>query len=199
MAAIKSQFEGILMLSLPDDEMKGDTFYAFCRLNRELRIERNAQGQMIIQPLKDTQTGNWSATLNAQLSNWNRQQNLGKAFVNAGFILPTNAVYAPNSAWLMLAKWKELTETEREKFAPVVPDFIVEFYSTNDNLPFINHKIAEFLECGCQLAWLIDPVKQETIVYKADGSETTVPFDQMLTGEAVLPGFEVKLSELLEL
>lgn len=187
------------MLTFPNDKMDSDEFYTFCRLNREMRMERKAQGQIIIQPLKDTQVGNWSATLNAQLSIWNKQRNLGKAFVNAGFTLPNGAIYAPNTAWLMLVKWNELSKTEREKFAPVVPDFIVEFYSTNDNLLFINKKIAEFLECGCQLAWLIDPSNQPTIVYKADGSETTIPFDQMLSGENVLPGFEVNLSELLVL
>jgi hypothetical protein len=35
-------------------------------------------------------------------------------------------------------------------------------------------------------------------VYRADGSETPVPFDEILSGEAVLPGFEVKLATLFE-
>jgi len=179
--------------------MDNDEFYSFCRLNREMRIEQNAQGQIIIQPLKYTQTGNCSATLNGCLGIWNKQHQLGKVFVNAGFTLSNDAIYAPNTAWLTLSKWNALTKSQREKFAPVVPDFIAEFYSPNDNLYFIKIKIAEFLQCGCRLAWLIDPSNEQTTIYRADGSETTVPFDQMLSGEEVLPGFEVKLSELLEL
>ena len=54
------------------------------------------------------------------------------------------------------------------------------------------------MECGCQLAWLIDPILQKTTVYQADGPEVDVPFDQVLNGGSVLPGFEVKLADLFQ-
>ncbi|MDX1939522.1 MAG: Uma2 family endonuclease [Saprospiraceae bacterium] len=87
---------------------------------------------------------------------------------------------------------------QKKKIAPIVPDFIMELRLPSDNLQPIKDKIAEFMECGCQLAWLIDPVLQQTTIYKADSNEEIVSFDKMLTGGDVLPEFEVKLSELLE-
>lgn len=54
------------------------------------------------------------------------------------------------------------------------------------------------MDCGCQLAWLIDPMLQKTTVYHADGQEEEVPFDKVLSGGSVLPGFEVKLADLFK-
>jgi hypothetical protein len=62
----------------------------------------------------------------------------------------------------------------------------------------IQEKIAEFMDCGCQLAWLIDPILKKTTVYQADGQEVEVPFDQALSGGNVLPGFEVILADLFQ-
>jgi Uma2 family endonuclease len=72
----------------------------------------------------------------------------------------------------------------------------MELRSPNDRLESIQEKIVEFMECGCQLAWLIDPILQKTTVYRADGQEVEVPFDQVLSGGTVLPGFEVILADL---
>lgn len=95
-------------------------------------------------------------------------------------------------------KWNALSAVQKRKFAPVVPDFIMELRSPNDRLESIQEKIAEFMESGCQLAWLIDPILQKTTVYRADGQEVEVPFNQILSGGSVLPGFEVILSDLFQ-
>lgn len=52
---------------------------------------------------------------------------------------------------------------------------------------------------GVQLAWLIDPEEQQAWVFRADGSETHVSdFQQVHSGESVLPGFEFDLRMLLQ-
>ncbi len=196
MRKVTSSFKGVLALEFPN--MHANQFFDFCQLNKDLRIERNAEGQVIIMPLKSLQIGNLSAQLNVRLGLWNKERRLGVAFINAGFTLPNGAVYGPNSAWLSTEKWNSLTKEQQKKFAPVVPDFIMELRSPNDNVKPIEDKILEFMECGCRLAWLIDPIKQQTTIYKSDGSETKVSFNELLSGEDVLPGFEVKLSELFE-
>ena len=50
---------------------------------------------------------------------------------------------------------------------------------------------------GVRLAWLIDPVKQKAYVYRQDESTAMVPdFTGKLSGEEVLPGFELDLGLL---
>jgi Uma2 family endonuclease len=199
MTAIASKFEGLVALSFPGKGMDDEEFFEFCQINRNLRIERTSKGEIIIMSPTGTETGNWNFLISTELGIWNKKYKLGRAFDSStGFKLPTGATYGPDGAWMPNEKWNALSKEERRKFAPVVPAFIMELRSPNDNLQPIKDKILEFMQCGCQLAWLIDPLKQETTIYRTDGSETNVAFDELLTGEDVLPGFEVKLSELFE-
>jgi Uma2 family endonuclease len=199
MTAITSQFEGILALAFPDKGMSDEQFFAFCQLNRDVKIERNAQGEIVIMSPTGSETGNWNSEFNTELGVWNRKHQQGKTFdSSAGFKLPNGATYGPDAAWMPLEKWNSISAAEKRKFAPLVPDFIMEFRSPSDRLEPIQDKIAEFMECGCRLAWLIDPEAQQTTVYRADGSETTVPFEEVLSGEDVLPGFSVNLANLFE-
>jgi Uma2 family endonuclease len=199
MTAVASKFEGMIALAFPGKGMSDDQFFEFCQLNRDLKIERTAKGEIIIMSPTGGETGNWNAALTAVLFNWNFKKKLGRTFDSStGFKLPTGATYGPDSAWITNEKWSTLSPAERKKFLPVVPDFIAEIRSENDNLQPIKEKIAEFMGCGCRLAWLIDSKNGVTYTYKADGSETKVPFNQLLTGEDVLPSFEVKLADLFE-
>ena len=146
-----------------------------------------------------TKTGARNARLTIALGMWNLKDNQGEIFDSStGFKLPNGATYGPDAAWMPHEKWKALTPDEQEGFAPVVPDFIAEIRSKSDAIRPIQEKISEFIECGCQLAWLIDPILQKTTVYQADGTEVEVPFDQTLTGGSVLPGFEVIIAHLFQ-
>jgi len=199
MTAAASRFEGFVALAFPGKGMSDEQFFEFCQLNRDLKIERNATGEIIIMSPTGGQTGIWNARLNGKLFVWNESSRLGVIFDSStGFKLPNGASYGPDAAWMPHAKWEALSAEEKEKFVPAVPDFIIELRSSSDSLKPIQAKIADFMACGCRLAWLIDPTQQHTTVYRADGSESVVPFAEILTGEEVLPGFAVNLEELLQ-
>lgn len=199
MTAVASRFEGFVALAFPGKGMSDEQFFEFCQLNRDLKIERNSTGEIIIMSPTGGQTGTWNALFISELVVWNKYSKLGISFDSStGFKLPNGATYGPDAAWMPRAKWEALSAEEKEKFVPAVPEFIMELRSPSDSLLPIQEKIADFMACGCRLAWLIDPAKQQTTVYRADGSESVVLFEQVLTGEDVLPGFEVNLEELLQ-
>lgn len=51
------------------------------------------------------------------------------------------------------------------------------------------------MDNGCRLGWLIDPQNEQVFLYRMDGSVGIVKsFDDPLSGENVLPGFELQLS-----
>lgn len=199
MTAVANQFEGTLRLSFPGIAMSDAEFFEFCLANGHLRIERNAAGEIIIMSPTGSKTGALNARFTTALGIWNLKDNLGEIFDSStGFKLPNGATYGPDAAWMPREKWNTLTPAQQEVFAPIVPNFIAEIRSKSDALKPIQEKIAEFMECGCQLAWLIDPMLQKTTVFHADGSEEEVPFDEVLSGGSVLPGFEVKLADLFK-
>ncbi len=86
---------------------------------------------------------------------------------------------------------------QKEKFAYITPDFIVELMSPSDRLKALKKKMAQWIDNGVKLAWLIDPQNQQAFIYRADGTvDKIASFDKKLSGEDVLPGFEFNLSIL---
>jgi hypothetical protein len=64
-------------------------FYEFCLANRDLRIERTADGDVVIMPPAFADTGNRNIKIAQQLANWADQDGTGEAFdSSAGFTLP---------------------------------------------------------------------------------------------------------------
>jgi Uma2 family endonuclease len=198
MTAVATQQSSLITLSLPGKGMTDDEFFEFCQLNKNLKIERNKKGEIIIMSPTGGQTGKWNARINGELYTWNKKYKLGETFDSStGFKLPDGGEYEPDGAWMLLEKWNALTKKQKEKFVPIVPDFILELRSLNDKTERTKEKIVEFMQAGCRLAWFIDPYQKQTLVYESDGTTHSVLFEEILTGGDILPGFEIKLSELL--
>lgn len=177
--------------------MSPEAFYEFCRLNDELRIERDAHGQIEIMPPTNSETGEFNASLTGELYAWNRQTKLGHTFDSStGFTLPNGAERSPDVAWISKERWEKLPVNDRKKFAPVTPDFVIELRSPDQSLTALREKMDEYMDNGCRLGWLIDPQNRRTYVYSENGDIQTVPFDTALSGGDVLPGFELRLGEM---
>jgi Uma2 family endonuclease len=107
-----------------------EQFKELAAVNRDLRLERTATGELIVMPPTGSDTGNRNLDIEGQLWLWNRQIKLGKAFnSSSGFHLPNGANRSPDASWVKLETWEALTPKEREGFAPICPDFVVELRS----------------------------------------------------------------------
>ena len=180
-------------------KMGMDDFYAFCALNKDLRIERDREGNVIIMPPVYTETGFYEGEAFGELRSWNKKNgNPGRVFSpSAGFTLPNGAVRSADASWLSKEKWNALKKEARKSFAPVVPEFIVEIRSSTDKEDKLYEKMEEWIENGVLLAWLLDPILEQARVYRADGSISVIKsFEEALSGEEVLPGFTFELSSL---
>lgn len=141
--------------------------------------------------------GRKNAELILQVGNWNRQTNLGVVFdSNSGFILPSGAVYAPDVSWILLSRWQALTLEERESFAPVVPDFVIELRSKSDSLKTLQAKMQEYIDNGCRLGWLINPQDKQVEIYRLSSEKEVLNNPQELSGEDVLPSLVLDLKEI---
>jgi Uma2 family endonuclease len=180
------------------DGMSRDEFYDFCLANPELRIERTADNQLIIMPPTGSETGNRNSEIHLEIGIWNRKTKLGYTFDSStGFTLPNGAERAPDTAWIRKDRWEALNAEEKKKFAPIVPDFVLELRSEGQNMGELREKMGEYMGAGCRLGWLIDPSLQCTYVYDEHGSVQTVPFSETLDGGEVMPGLLVRWAEVL--
>lgn len=201
------QKSSLLIMELPDDlplvtaeAMSEAAFEQFCAQNRELRIEREANGKVTIMAPVHFDSGFFEVEVLVELRNFVKNSKLGGRVLSpsTGFKLPNGATKSPDASWISAEKLANLPAEERKKFAAVVPDFIIEIRSDSDKLGKLKRKMEQtWIGNGVRLAWLIDPVKQKAYIYRQDGTVEVVPnFEGKLNGEEVLPGFELDLGML---
>lgn len=182
---------------LPNMIMTDDQFFDFCQLNRHFRIERNQIGDLFIMSPTDSETGQRNFNLIGELGIWTKQDGTGVGFGSSGgFTLPNGAVRSPDAAWIKRTKWEIIPAEKRKKFAPICPEFIVELRSENDNLSTLKEKMQEYIDNGAQLAWLIDRKQRQVFIYRPNCGIEELDNPQTLTGEDILPGFVLDLSEI---
>lgn len=136
-------------------------------------------------------------SLCGQLGKWNRDDKLGVAFSSsAGFTLPNGAVRSPTVSWVKREKWDALTEHEQEVFAPICPDFLVEFCTEYDSLCQLQSKMREYLDNGCLLGWLIDVKTWQVEIYRQNKDVEVLQSPATLLSEFVLPEFVLNLETI---
>jgi Uma2 family endonuclease len=190
--------ENLTLVLKPSIEMTDDQFFELCQQNQDLQFERSSAGELIIMPPTGGETGNHNAGITAQLWVWNQKSKQGKVFDSStGFKLPNKAERAPDAAWIKLEKWEALTNAQRQKFLPLCPDFVVEFMSPSDSLPSVQAKMQEYMDNGTQLGWLIDSAHKTVIIYRPQQLAQVLKRPKSLSGEHILEGFTLDLTEIL--
>jgi Uma2 family endonuclease len=174
-----------------------DDLFDLCAANRELRIERTSDGELVIMPPTGGETGRRNFDLIGQFAVWVRQDGTGMGFDSStGFLLPNGAERAPEVAWVRRSRWDALTEVQRRKFPPVCPDFVIELRSASDTLVAGQAKLEEYIACGCRLGWLIDPDERRAYVYRPGRSVEVREQTTELRGDPELPGLIIDLRSL---
>ncbi|HEY9671885.1 MAG TPA: Uma2 family endonuclease [Waterburya sp.] len=195
-----SQNSGMDALTLnlhPIIELTDEQFFQLCQFNELIRFERNADGTLLLMPLVGGTTSIRNASLTAQLGMWNRDNKLGIGFDSStGFTLPNGAVRSPDASWLKRDRWDALTQEQKERFAPVCPDFVVELRSATDCLKRLQDKMREYRDNGARLGWLIDLETQEVEIYRQGQKVEVLESPANLSGEDVLPGFVLNLEHI---
>jgi len=182
------------------DLMSEEEFFQFCQMNDTLEFERDSQGNIILMSPTGSFTGNFNSRISGYLFVWNENSHLGEVFDSStGFTLPNGAVRSPDVSWVKSEKWNLITESQKEQFAPICPDFVVEIRSKSDGLKYLQNKMEEYISNGTQLGWLIDRFEEKVYVYRITGGifiHDTL--NVKLSGETILPGFVLDLGSLIK-
>jgi Uma2 family endonuclease len=147
------------------------------------------------------ETGNRNDEISFQLRAWNKRTGLGKCFNSStGFRLPNGADRSPDASWVRLDRWEALTPEQRRGFPPLTPDFVMELRSPTDQLEILQKKMQEYRQNGVRLGWLINPEAPsgslQIEIYSSKQEKEVLQSPVSLSGEDVLPGFVLDLSEV---
>jgi Uma2 family endonuclease len=179
----------------PIIKLTDDQFYQLCQGNPNIKLERNALGELLIMPPTGGETGKRNATLISRFIVWNEQAQLGEVFDSSTcFKLPNGADRSPDVSWIRQDRWNALTPAEKEKFPPIAPDFVLELMSPSDSLKTTQAKMQEYIDNSVTLGWLINRQNRTVEVYRLGQSVEILQLPVMLSGEETLLGFRLNLN-----
>ncbi len=177
-----------------------EEFEQLCAEYRDLRLELTSTGELIVMPPTGAETGRLNFNLTFQFGVWFRQAGIGVCFASdTGFTLPNGAIRSPDASWVKREKWDSLTDQQKKRFGPWCPDFVVELSSPSDRPSELRKKMMEYMETGASLGWLIDPFKRQVYVYEPNNEVVILVNPETVSGDPLLPGFELNLTELWSL
>ncbi len=176
-----------------------EQFEALSAANRDLKLERTATGELIVNPPTGGETGYRNSKISYFLVKWVEEQGgSGIPFDSStGFRLPNGADRSPDVSWIERERWESLTPQQQKGFVPLCPDFALELRSESDSLPKLQAKMREYINNGTRLGWLIDPQNRRVEIYRPGRDVEVLENPSNLSGEDVLPGFTLDLRRVL--
>ncbi len=186
------------IVKVPGRKFTDRELYEIDAANEDLRIETNAEGDFEIMPPPFPETSRRNIALDARLWIWAEKDKSGVCFESsAKFTLPNGAKRMPDAAWILKDRYFKFSEKERsERFTRIAPDFVIELRSKSDRLKNLQNKMREYIENGVRLGWLIDPYAKKVHIYRGNGEIEILENAAKVSGEDVLHGFELDLTEI---
>ena len=171
-----------------------------CQLSRDNEpydFQFSAQGELIVMAPSGPLSNFGENAINADLEMWSRRNPGANFSQTVAFRLPSDAQYMPDAAWITQERFDNLTEFELLNTINGAPDFVVEVRSRSDRLTPQLAKMAEWMEAGARLGWLLDPIDRRAYIYRAGQDVEILDNPDTLSGEDVLPGFTFEVGRLM--
>ena len=179
--------------------MSDEELMRFCAANDALRVERDANGEILVMTPAGGRTGKKNSDLIIDLGIWARADGRGFVFEsNTGFTLPDGSMRSPDAAWIERTRWDALSEEDQERYSPICPDFIIELRSQSDSLPEFEEKMEQWIANGAKLAWLIDPERQVVALYRPGDQPEVHHHPTSVRGSGPVAGFELVMDRIWE-
>ena len=173
-----------------------ESFEEFVALNPDLMVEQNRNGEIVIVSPAGSESARRNVEISFQLHRWSKSEG-GTTFDSSVlFTLPDGSKRGPDASWIAMERWEALSKEEREAFAPICPDFVIELRSRTDRLIDLKQKMDNYVANGVRLGWLIDPYERQVYIYRQNREPETLAEPSSLSGEDVLPGFVLDLSPI---
>ena len=168
-----------------------------------LRFPRGKQrlelvnGNLYVMALSGGRHGYISANICAILSSYVQPTDLGCVFATGtGFTLQRDpdTVRAPDAAFVSQGRLPQ--EESLDGYLELAPDLAVEVISPNDRPQEVRGKVADWLNAGTRLVWVIYPASRTATVHRPPHSVEELGEADTLDGAEVIPGFSCVLGEL---
>lgn len=181
--------DAYLPVSLSVPGITDAQFQEFCEQYADYRLEYTAEGELLIMPPTDEDTGFRNSLITYQLTKWMLETGQGRVTDSSGgYKLPNSARRAPDAAWI-----------SDKRFAQDglrCPEFVIELLSPSDRPQKIKEKMEEWIDNGADVGWLIDPWKQTVTIYRPHREPEVRSGISTIEGEGPVKGFVLDLARI---
>lgn len=81
-------------------------------------------------------------------------------------------------------------------YPEIAPDFVIEVVSPSDRAARIEEKVAQWLEAGVRLVWVVYPATRHVVAYRELAHPRVFTDAETIDAEPVLPGFSCPVAEI---
>jgi Uma2 family endonuclease len=169
------------------------------RLPRGRARHELVRGELRTMPPTGFEHGEETADISASLVMHVRAHQLGRVVTGEpGFRLTTNpdTVRAPDVAFVRRERLP--ARVARRGYFDGAPDLAVEVISPIDLYTEVDEKVAEWLEHGTRLVFVVNPRRRTVAVHGNDGSVRVLGIEDTLDGEDVVPGWTLPIRDIFE-
>ncbi len=194
---VESSVPPVLALNVQSVRLTDEQFEKLCWDNPDLRIELTSRGELLVMPPTSLKTGWRNSILTQRLAEWTERDGSGLSFDSSTlFTLPDGSKRSPDASWISRERVEKLSPEEQDRFAMIVPDFVIELRSPSDRWSMLEEKMLDYMVNGVRLALLIDPMANRVFIYRPDKPLETVDNPQSISCEPELPGFTLNVQEI---
>ncbi len=104
-----------------------------------------------------------------------------------------DTVRAPDVAFV---RAERVPRAPSKGFFPGAPDLAVEVLSPDDRAGEVLAKVQDWLGAGCRRVWVVDPRTHTVTVYRSVADIVLVRENDILIDDGLLPGFQLRVSEI---
>jgi Uma2 family endonuclease len=155
------------------------------------------KGELRMAPPPGSEHGEVTMNLAGPLYQHVKNNNLGVVYAaETGFKLESNpdTVRAPDVAFVRI---ESVQRTGRlPGYRSGAPDLAVEVLSPSDTVTSVEEKVAEWLEAGARMVWVVSPKLHTVTVYRSLTDIVTLTEKDILDGGDVVPGFQIKVADI---
>jgi Uma2 family endonuclease len=156
-------------------------------------------GKLVKKPMPGDAHGRIGKRIDRKLAAFDPDESLGMMWRDTTFDVGTGWMPIPDLGFIVA----ERVPPESEKSVKGVPDLVVEIQSPSDlrsqkEREAAERKLADWQAVGVRIIWSINPRQKSVEVYHLGQHQPVqkLGINDELSGEEVIPGFKMKVSEL---
>ncbi|MFO0865090.1 MAG: Uma2 family endonuclease [Gemmataceae bacterium] len=198
--SVGGEFQESLPLKLrlsPALNLSSDQFFEIAAQNEMLRLERTADGELLIMAPAGAESSSFNVEVIVQVAIWSATIGGGKVFdSSAGFLLPNGATRSPDVSWISEENLSQVTEEQLRKYPPIAPDFVAEIISPSDSVKQTMEKMTEYVSNGVRFGIMLNPRNFSASVYRPNANPIVLQNPANVSCEPELAGLILDMNKV---